>query len=319
MFQVITDLRCWAFLELGPTLARPYWKPLIYESWKATWELVVGQPFARVVVLGAIVITTVVVYRRWKRLEDYWAALRGSAAFILSSALIFALIFIAHVLVITPKHIVDQANRDKEAAERVANDAQSEARKLREASNVVKLDVNEKDPKARADVEALQAQNATLSQRLSDTQKQLSDAQVKLQALEPIKRSLTLDQRERLVTALKEAGSYKIAIRRDPQIPETQDYSDQFEAVFKEAGWMVVSPMLLIHQRAEKGIHVLVHDGKHPPEQANALIKAMIMAGITVTGVEVPALEAERIEMLIGFPEDTMPPSPTPHMATSPH
>lgn len=98
----------------------PYWKRLIYESWVSTWELVVGQPVSRLVILGAIILMTIVVYRRWKRIEDYWSALRGSAAFVLSSAALFSAIFIWHVLVITPKKIVDQANADKSRAEAAA-------------------------------------------------------------------------------------------------------------------------------------------------------------------------------------------------------
>ena len=81
-------------------------------------------------------------------------------------------------------------------------------------------------------------------QKLADTQKQVNELESKLRKsnetitkLTPLKRSLSPDQREMLVEALKDGNDPKIAIRRDPQTPETQDYSEQFEAVFKEAGW----------------------------------------------------------------------------------
>jgi len=79
----------------------------------------------------------------------------------------------------------------------------------------MQFEVTEKDPEAR--------------QKLSETHKRVEE-------LAPINRSLTRDQHERLVAALKDGNSYKIAIRREPQTPETQDYSDQFASVFKEAG-----------------------------------------------------------------------------------
>ena len=106
----------------------------------------------------------------------------------------------------------------------------AEFEKLANASPVpMQFEVTEKDPEAR--------------QKLSETQKRVEELAGKLkqanetiEKLTPIKRSLTRDQHERLVAALKDGNSYKIAIRREPQTPETQDYSDQFASVFKEAG-----------------------------------------------------------------------------------
>ena len=62
----------------------------------------------------------------------------------------------------------------------------------------------------------------------------------------------------------------------------------------RKAGWMIVAPMILdrptdmneiielMHLRADKGIRLLVHDEKHPPQQAYKLSKAMMLAGIPV-------------------------------------
>jgi hypothetical protein len=109
--------------------------------------------------------------------------------------------------------------------------------------------------------------------------KYLASANETITKLTPIKRSLTRDRHEKLVAALKDGNSYKIAIYSDPQTPETQDYSHQFESVFREAGWTIVAPVTLdrpinqnelvnlVHLRAAKGIRLLVHDVKHPPHQ----------------------------------------------------
>ena len=200
-----------------------------------------------------------------------------------------------------------------------------EFEKLANASPVpMQFEVTEKDPEAR--------------QKLSETQKRVEELAGKLkqanetiEKLTPIKRSLTRDQHERLVAALKDGNSYKIAIRREPQTPETQDYSDQFASVFKEAGWMIVAPMILdrptdmneiielMHLRAVKGIRLLVHDGKYPPQQAYKLSKAMMLAGIPVMVDEVESITEDTVEFFIGVPEEATRPSPTPNMEVSPH
>ena len=77
--------------------------------------------------------------------------------------------------------------------------------------------------------------------------------------------------------------------------------------------------MFLIHHRAEKGLHILVHDVKNAPEQANRLYQSMILAGIAVIADEVPALKEDSVELMIGFPEDTTLPSPIPDTGASPH
>jgi hypothetical protein len=89
--------------------------------------------------------------------------------------------------------------------------------------------------------------------------------------------------------------------------------------VFKELGWTIVEPKLLTHIRAQKGVRLLFRDGKHAPEEASKLYKAMILAGIAVTSEEVTLLEGDSVELFIGFPEETTQPLPTPDRATSPH
>ena len=80
----------------------------------------------------------------------------------------------------------------------------AEFEKLAHASPVpMQFEVTEKDPEAR--------------QKLSETQKRVEELAGKLkqanetiEKLTPIKRSLTRDQHERLVAALKDGNSYKI-------------------------------------------------------------------------------------------------------------
>jgi hypothetical protein len=161
--------------------------------------------------------------------------------------------------------------------------------------------------------------------RLSDQQKLIQELQSKLkeddeiiESMKPVKRSLTRDQRQSLVKALKDGVNHTISIRRDPQTPETQDYSDQWESVFKEAGWSIVAPKFLIHNRAERGLRIIVRDLRYPPPDANLLYQAMLDAAITVTGGEAPPFEADEVELLIGFPDDVTQPSPTPSTEASP-
>lgn len=136
----------------------PYWKRLIYESWISTWELVVGQPLSRLIILGAIVLMTVVVYSRWKRIEDFWAALRASTAFVISSAVLFAVIFIWHLSFITPKKLVEQADADKKTAEAAAQQLRSQV--AAPSSTPIQLDVREHgvDSESRERIDSLQKQ-----------------------------------------------------------------------------------------------------------------------------------------------------------------
>ena len=94
---------------------------------------------------------------------------------------------------------------------------------------------------------------------------------------------------------------------------------------------MIVAPMILdrptdmnemielMHLRAVKGIRLLVHDGKHPPQQAYKLSKAMMLAGIPVMVDEVESITEDTVEFFIGVPEEATRPSPTPNMEVSPH
>ena len=52
----------------------PYWKRLTWEAWQDTWSLVVGQPLSRLIVAGVIIMSSIVVYRQWKKVEEFWAA-----------------------------------------------------------------------------------------------------------------------------------------------------------------------------------------------------------------------------------------------------
>jgi len=136
----------------------------------------------------------------------------------------------------------------------------------------------------------------------------------------PIKRSLTRDQHEQLVAALKDGTSYKIAIDHNPQTPDAQNYSNQFKSVFKEVGWAVVAPIALdnpqtmnetikiFRLRAGQGIRLLVHDKKHPPQQADKLSKAMTLAGIQAVNDEVPSIAEDTVELFVGFPEESTQP-----------
>ena len=74
----------------------------------------------------------------------------------------------------------------------------------------------------------------------------------------------------------------------------------------------------LMHLRAEKGIRLLVHDGKHSPQQAYKLSKAMMLAGIPVMVDEVESITEDTVEFFIGVPEEATRPSPTPSMEVSP-
>ena len=181
------------------------------------------------------------------------------------------------------------------------------------------------DTEGRKELDKTKAQLVLTRDELTKTLKDVKQLEIDLKKANetiarqsPINRTLTHSQHKKLVEALKDIGIHRIAIRRDPQTPETQAYSDQFESVFTEAGWTIVEPKFLIHKRAQKGVRILFDDRKN--QMANKLYEAMILAGVAVTGgSEEPALDKDSIELLIGFPEDSMPPSPTPDKEASPH
>jgi len=175
----------------------------------------------------------------------------------------------------------------------------------------VPIQITEIDPEARKKLTEQDNQIEELKNKLREAERTIASQK-------PVERHLTNAQRKILVNALKDAGSCKIAIRLDPQNPETQAYSEQFASLFWELGWKTVEPKFLIHNKAEKGLRVLVHDANHPPAQSSQLIDALRQAGISVIGQEVPPIQEDVIELMIGFPEDSTPPSPTPGKEASP-
>jgi len=206
----------------------------------------------------------------------------------------FAVIFIAIYLIYAPYRLYSREHTARIAAEQA---------KPVQAPTPIKLDVADEESR----------------KEIIDLKKQLEASQETIRNLRQSPRSLTAQQRSKLVASLKPSGSFNIGIRVAETL-EAQNYADQFIDVFKEVGWKQVNTRFLIHTRLPIGLWVYVPDGKNPTDGASQLLSALEAAGIPAKGMEVPALEAGTFELMVGYQEEPKPtpPSPTPDTVASP-
>ena len=118
----------------------PYYPELLYQAFDETWDLVVAKPFTHLGVAGVTSILTFLLLRRLNRDEEIKKRLRDYTVAGSAFAAVFVFMFLLHTLVLTPKHLVEQARREtdgqrdklqaaqkaKEVAEKERDDAKAD-------------------------------------------------------------------------------------------------------------------------------------------------------------------------------------------------
>jgi len=120
----------------------------------------------------------------------------------------------------------------------------------------------------------------------------------------PQPRHLSPEQRMTLITELKAAGSYTIAVRSARLNSEMDSYADEFKSALKEAGWNVVDPDFLLGESAGHGVQLLFKDSKNPPSGALELQDVLRDIGVNAPAAmnDFTTFKNSDMELYIGYP-----------------
>lgn len=137
---------------------------------------------------------------------------------------------------------------------------------------------------ARQEAAQASADSRVDRQRLEASENQILDLERKRRP-----RTLTTQQRDHIVSALLPySGRASAAIRVLSLESEAQNFANQLASALRDSGWTVTTNMAeLTSRQAIFGLKVDVGDVQNPPIGANALVKALRDAGISVdTGLD---------------------------------
>jgi len=113
-------------------------------------------------------------------------------------------------------------------------------------------------------------------------------------------RHLSSDQRERLIAALKAAGSFPVAIRYAHINSEIQNYSEEIKSALSEAGWSVTDATPVITMSEGQGVELLINQGTTPPG-AKELQDALMSVGINALANDMKE-QHENLILYVGYP-----------------
>lgn len=140
----------------------------------------------------------------------------------------------------------------------------------------------------------------------------------------PPQRSLSDEQKQRLLEELKKGPRYEFIARHSPNL-ESQNYEEQISSVLIKAGWIRARTPFKIIERDAPGIFISVHKMETAPPGAIALQQALKAIGIDAPGVASESDAEGRFELYVGpnqptaqIPGTPLSPSAPFHDATKP-
>jgi hypothetical protein len=113
-------------------------------------------------------------------------------------------------------------------------------------------------------------------------------------------RMLGIEQREKLVSILKGATPISITVLHAQGDHESQVYADFFVSSFKEAGWTILEPGVLLETRQGEGVRIAVHEIKTAPQGAILLQNALKEIGVDAQGWESPLVPVGSFWLYVG-------------------
>jgi hypothetical protein len=117
-------------------------------------------------------------------------------------------------------------------------------------------------------------------------------------------RTLSDDQKRALIKALSPYKGSEIIIRSAQGNKECQDYADQFRQVFQQSGWTFPRAPFRIVTHEGENVQILVANTVKPPPRAVAIQAALKEIGIEAPGSLDNSVEADVVQLYIGFKVD---------------
>jgi|ERR1700738_4020295 len=154
-----------------------YFKPLLDKAFSDTWDLVFNQPAWNAAVGLAILATPLVILLLRKKHDDFKARLKEVGILALAYAGIFLLVFALHLFVLTPKSLVEAAERGYQSEHGARVRAEADIEKARKELAAL-------SPSAQTDeIKRLQAAVKGFQDRATEDQKHewpaLTEQQIK--------------------------------------------------------------------------------------------------------------------------------------------
>jgi hypothetical protein len=118
----------------------------------------------------------------------------------------------------------------------------------------------------------------------------------------PPQRMIAASDFRQLVTLLKSIGPHKIAVRHATGNQESQNFADQLQKAFEEAGWEInPRPKFLITQRDAPGVFLMVEDIKAEQPIAVPVQQALKQIGIETAGMPASGMLGDDVfEIMVG-------------------
>jgi hypothetical protein len=139
--------------------------------------------------------------------------------------------------------------------------------------------INERDPKARADVASAQAE-------LADTKKKLEQANEELAKFRD--RSFNEQTKQQLIDALKYVAKGTVIVKADWTDSEAQQFAGEIKDVLRQAGFALLEANTEVVSINRKGVYGCVKDGEHPPAHALPILNALKNLGFEVNATMAP-------------------------------
>jgi hypothetical protein len=144
-----------------------------------------------------------------------------------------------------------------------------------------------------------------INSRSRDTASQItrfqSDTEGAFSKISRPPRTITVQQKQNLLTRLKNIGPHEIAIRHTLGHEESHEYANAISSIMQEAGWKIRKPATLYQTGEIYGIWVMIKDEKSRPEGVDDLIKILNEVRIETKAMMVSGLGQKDIDLMIGL------------------
>lgn len=138
-----------------------YWSVVVSRAWEDTWALVFGSPLPSLLVTAFVFGLALLFTRRRLGHEAMSGELRAAGVSAIATGAVFGLVFIAHVLVISPAMLHQSLNDQRTTAENAQKTADGRVENLSKQ-------IQDLDAKLGSRIDQLQADNQMLRDKLDD-------------------------------------------------------------------------------------------------------------------------------------------------------